>query len=138
VVFDGDNRFNWFNTHYLIPNPIQTTQARACPGIEIHFSASDATADDLIEKMIYSHTHPGLEKWSRKRMVQDARVVTSDRELIRTANKMGVPTIDSRDFLYELKGSFQPDLDTTDFSKPSGVPKHEVNQWLKVFGFEES
>jgi predicted RNA-binding protein with PIN domain len=136
VVFDGDSRFNWFNTHYIIPNPVQTRQARACPGIEIHFSASDSSADDLIKKMIYSYTHPGLESWSRKRVVQDAQVVTSDRELIRTANKMGITTIDSRDFLHELRDSFQPDLETPDSSKPSGVPEHQVGQWMKVFGFE--
>jgi len=134
VVFDGDDRFNWLCGRYCIPMP--GGSKRSAARIEIRYSTGDSSADDMIADLIGGSNRSSSSKRARSREVN---VVTSDRSLSRTVGKQGVGTINCRDFLEDLKGTF--DEPTSEFAeaeeKTRGLSPQQVDGWMKAFGLDK-
>lgn len=136
VVFDGDDRFNWLCGRYCIPMPGCTKRSSA--RIDVRYSAGDSSADDMIKDLVAGCARPSSSKRSR-RHVSDVNVITSDRSLARTVGKRGVTTTNCREFLKDLRGTF--DEPVSDFAVPEekakGLSSQQVDGWMKVFGLDQ-
>jgi len=137
VVFDGKTQpFNRIgNRQHCIPHPTQINRDRPSARIEIRFSETDSSADDMIKDLVPDC--PALNRRNTKRQTNDMQVVTSDRQLARSINKSGVPIVSAKQFLNELRTTFQVDGDVDEPSKPSGLSETDVNKWMKVFGLDK-
>lgn len=116
VVFDGDKNNQWPQSQI-----INST-------IQIHFSPADSDADTLITKLVKQDPNP-----------RDLRVVTSDRSLRKILHQAGAKLIYSGEFFKELKEYLHSIKNTSSIKDPpekfSGIPDHEVDKWMKIFGF---
>ncbi|MCI0567994.1 MAG: NYN domain-containing protein [Acidobacteria bacterium] len=114
VVFDGAR-----------PSPTRSASGRA--GVQVRFSASTKTADQVI-----------LELIQREPRRASLTVVTSDKKDIgRIASAEGVRWISSETFLRRLRRAVKP-KPVADREKPAGTSAEELKYWLRRFGSDPS
>ncbi|TWT83063.1 YacP-like NYN domain protein [Planctomycetes bacterium CA13] len=118
----------------------------AVNGVEIEFAVEQPEADDLIEERIAQHSSP-----------KQLAVVSSDHRIQEAAKRRGAIAFDSQEWLDDLldgklhlavpiraesngagQGGSQVNDSSSSSGKPKGgVPKAEVDDWLREFGFDQ-
>jgi len=95
--------------------------------LKIIYSGSESDADSLLEKLIQKNTAP-------RRLL----VASSDRRIRRAARRRRAPSVTAQEYLQQMiiRMEQPPRRPSEPKEKYRGVPDGDLEDWLKMFGFD--